>query len=584
MRLLGRARDMHSGSSSPALGLGGVAMPAVNNASMASAEVTAAAAPAAAAAAAATTAEPAAPSGMGLEEQRSDGPEQEEQHQGQEQLQPLVKLEPASEEVGQEQAEEDGEQRAPPACALCSLGKEAEGALGRLLLFDCSAKTGKARWERVHLLCAAWSPRAHAAGAEEPGAQHGLMMVPEEVRRAHSLKCCCCKQRGAGMGCDVAACRRTYHLPCAMLEKHSRFVSDSWQLYCPHHASTVDEEAEADDMREQRAALRRLLHRQQGQGTLSPAAEAVLQAAIEAKKKRKAAREQQRQAKQQQQQQGTAGKRPAGGQAATPQRPAKRLHATSGNAQLAAQGGAAAAAAAAAEPAGLASADREGERQQQQHKQQRQRKRLQQRQAHEKQGREGAPRQRSAGSSQPADTGCPQLAAPAPAAVQGNSEAGHVAAPGADAAAGDADERGEQRLQLPGAQECEQRAEDKEEAEEQEEAGQAEQQRQRQHVQGGDPAEGQPAEPAAAAQQQAGGAALQLLPPAAVALLRDVYGAVSPGTVPLAAEYLYSEGVRSFSDVGYVDPEDFFTNVPTSKMLLNKLFILHRQRDAAGAE
>lgn len=43
-------------------------------------------------------------------------------------------------------------------------------------------------------------------------------MVPEEVRRARQLRCCQCKRSGAAMGCDVASCHRTYHMPCAMLQ------------------------------------------------------------------------------------------------------------------------------------------------------------------------------------------------------------------------------------------------------------------------------------------------------------------------------------------------------------------------------
>lgn len=37
------------------------------------------------------------------------------------------------------------------------------------------------------------------------------------------------------------------------------------------------------------------------------------------------------------------------------------------------------------------------------------------------------------------------------------------------------------------------------------------------------------------------------------------------------------------SDVGFVDPADFYANVPTTKMLLNKMFVMHRLRDAAHA-
>ena len=43
-------------------------------------------------------------------------------------------------------------------------------------------------------------------------------MVPEEVRRARQLRCSQCGRTGAAMGCDVADCECTYHLPCVMLQ------------------------------------------------------------------------------------------------------------------------------------------------------------------------------------------------------------------------------------------------------------------------------------------------------------------------------------------------------------------------------
>lgn len=36
--------------------------------------------------------------------------------------------------------------------------------------------------------------------------------------------------------------------------------------------------------------------------------------------------------------------------------------------------------------------------------------------------------------------------------------------------------------------------------------------------------------------------------------------------------------------MGFVDPTDFFANVPTTKMLLNKMFMLHKQRDVEVAD
>ncbi len=52
----------------------------------------------------------------------------------------------------------------------------------------------------------------------QPGAQHGLAMVPEEVRRARMLRCKQCGLTGAAMGCEVRSCKETFHLPCAMLQ------------------------------------------------------------------------------------------------------------------------------------------------------------------------------------------------------------------------------------------------------------------------------------------------------------------------------------------------------------------------------
>ena len=62
-----------------------------------------------------------------------------------------------------------------------------------------------------------WAPRAYS-DADRPGAQHTLMMVPEEVRRARKIRCRQCKKSGAAMGCDVPECNQTFHLTCALLK------------------------------------------------------------------------------------------------------------------------------------------------------------------------------------------------------------------------------------------------------------------------------------------------------------------------------------------------------------------------------
>ena len=63
-----------------------------------------------------------------------------------------------------------------------------------------------------------WFSRPAPCTSLQPGAQHGLAMVPEEVWRSRFLKCKQCNQSGAAMGCEVKSCPQTYHLPCAMLQ------------------------------------------------------------------------------------------------------------------------------------------------------------------------------------------------------------------------------------------------------------------------------------------------------------------------------------------------------------------------------
>lgn len=39
--------------------------------------------------------------------------------------------------------------------------------------------------------------------------------LESEIIRANKLKCSSCGQKGAGLGCYMKTCQRTYHVPCA---------------------------------------------------------------------------------------------------------------------------------------------------------------------------------------------------------------------------------------------------------------------------------------------------------------------------------------------------------------------------------
>ncbi|KAL3154709.1 hypothetical protein ABBQ38_011258 [Trebouxia sp. C0009 RCD-2024] len=118
-------------------------------------------------------------------------------------------------------------------CALChrtevdkedGWGRQYHG-LGHFLLVRVS--TIQVAW--VHSQCAWWSPIVH----EAEGRLEGL---PAEVRRGRSLKCKECGTKGATLGCHVATCRSSFHLPCArksncLLLAHERDKS----VTCPQH-------------------------------------------------------------------------------------------------------------------------------------------------------------------------------------------------------------------------------------------------------------------------------------------------------------------------------------------------------------
>ncbi|XP_012592761.1 histone-lysine N-methyltransferase SETDB2 isoform X4 [Microcebus murinus] len=63
--------------------------------------------------------------------------------------------------------------------------------------------------------------------------------VKKEIQRGRRLKCSFCRERGATVGCDVKACKRSYHFFCAKRD-HTVLQADEsqgiYKLLCQQHA------------------------------------------------------------------------------------------------------------------------------------------------------------------------------------------------------------------------------------------------------------------------------------------------------------------------------------------------------------
>ena len=71
---------------------------------------------------------------------------------------------------------------------------------------------------RAHYFCLLFSSGLGQSGLESEGL-HGFMPldVRRELKRGARLKCVYCKKKGATVGCARQACKKSYHLPCGML-------------------------------------------------------------------------------------------------------------------------------------------------------------------------------------------------------------------------------------------------------------------------------------------------------------------------------------------------------------------------------
>ncbi|KAL8106702.1 BRCA1-associated RING domain protein 1 [Apium graveolens] len=82
----------------------------------------------------------------------------------------------------------------------------------------------------VHKMCIDWTPQVYYEGDY-------IRNLESELARASKLKCSMCGLKGAGLGCFMKSCRRSYHVPCAIKTSDCRWDFDDFLMTCPVHKS-----------------------------------------------------------------------------------------------------------------------------------------------------------------------------------------------------------------------------------------------------------------------------------------------------------------------------------------------------------
>nr|XP_043634602.1 BRCA1-associated RING domain protein 1-like [Erigeron canadensis] len=117
-------------------------------------------------------------------------------------------------------------------CAFCRSSEKTEASGPMLAYAQGKEVAGNvanfSKVIHVHERCRNWTPRIFF--------KDGLIQnLESEVRRANRLKCSRCTKNGAGLGCYMETCTKTYHVPCAL--DICRWDSDDYLILCPIHTS-----------------------------------------------------------------------------------------------------------------------------------------------------------------------------------------------------------------------------------------------------------------------------------------------------------------------------------------------------------
>ena len=93
-----------------------------------------------------------------------------------------------------------------------------------------------------HAPCAIWCPNIYL----DPDGRHNkLMNLDSEYRWSWRCICHSCKKDGAGLGCNVDECDKSFHYLCA--QKCDAVFNTLYQIWCSDHAHLMEEDSDEDE-------------------------------------------------------------------------------------------------------------------------------------------------------------------------------------------------------------------------------------------------------------------------------------------------------------------------------------------------
>ena len=114
--------------------------------------------------------------------------------------------------------------------------------------------TGKAKQQYAHEECVAWCPD------EWQDENMEWVNLGKSLNRCHRLKCAVCGEGDAPLGCKRVACRKNWHVPCAMEPTTGLVIwEDEHCVACPVCAEVLERRARKKAREaEEKAARKRL--------------------------------------------------------------------------------------------------------------------------------------------------------------------------------------------------------------------------------------------------------------------------------------------------------------------------------------
>ncbi|XP_038881125.1 protein BREAST CANCER SUSCEPTIBILITY 1 homolog [Benincasa hispida] len=117
-------------------------------------------------------------------------------------------------------------------CAFCRSSEESE-ASGRMVHYfngkpidTHDIKNSKVL--HAHWNCVEWAPNVYFDGDT-------AINLEAELGRSRRIKCGCCGNKGAALGCYEKNCRKSFHVPCAKLMPQCQWDTENFVMLCPLH-------------------------------------------------------------------------------------------------------------------------------------------------------------------------------------------------------------------------------------------------------------------------------------------------------------------------------------------------------------